>query len=74
MANYAFIDWKDNMDILDDAPSVYYPIVCEGSPRMRFAAGGRKRSASWLGKYGLRGFLEERRKLWPQRLRQRMSS
>lgn len=30
MANYAFIDWKDNMDILDDAPSVYYPIVCEG--------------------------------------------
>lgn len=30
MANYAFIDWKDNMDILDDAPSVYYPIVCAG--------------------------------------------
>lgn len=30
MANYAFIDWKDNMDILDDAPSVYYPIVCSG--------------------------------------------
>lgn len=30
MANYAFIDWKDNMDILDDTPSVYYPIVCEG--------------------------------------------
>ena len=30
MANYAFIDWKDNMEILDDAPSVYYPIVCNG--------------------------------------------
>lgn len=30
MANYAFIGGKDNMDILDDAPSVYYPIVCEG--------------------------------------------
>lgn len=30
MANYAFIDWKDNMAILDDAPSVYYPIVCNG--------------------------------------------
>ncbi len=30
MANYAFIDWKDNMDILDHAPSVYYPVVCEG--------------------------------------------
>lgn len=30
MANYAYIDWKDNMDILDDAPSVYYPIICQG--------------------------------------------
>ena len=30
MANYAYIDWKDNMDILDDAPSVYYPIICSG--------------------------------------------
>lgn len=30
MANYAYIDWKDNMDILDDAPSSYYPIICEG--------------------------------------------
>ncbi|WP_290772996.1 DUF262 domain-containing protein [Anaerofustis sp.] len=30
MANYAFIDWKDNMDILDDAPYVYYPIICQG--------------------------------------------
>lgn len=30
MANYAFIDWKDNADILDDAPSVYYPVVCNG--------------------------------------------
>ena len=27
---HAFIDWKDNADILDDAPSVYYPVVCEG--------------------------------------------
>lgn len=30
MANYAFIDWKDNMEILDQAPSTYYPIVCQG--------------------------------------------
>ena len=30
MANYAYIDWKNNMEILDDAPSVYYPIICEG--------------------------------------------
>ena len=30
MANYAYIDWKDNMEILDEAPSSYYPIVCQG--------------------------------------------
>lgn len=30
MANYAFIDWKDNMDILDKAPFIYYPIICNG--------------------------------------------
>ena len=30
MANYALIDWKDNMDILNDPPSVYYPIICAG--------------------------------------------
>ena len=27
MANYAYIDWKDNMEILDEAPSIYYPII-----------------------------------------------
>ena len=30
MANYAFIDWKDNMQILDEVPSIYYPVVCGG--------------------------------------------
>lgn len=30
MANYAYIDWKDNMEVLDEAPSVYYPIICSG--------------------------------------------
>ncbi|MBQ7545109.1 MAG: DUF262 domain-containing protein [Synergistaceae bacterium] len=30
MANYAYIDWNDNMKILDEAPAVYYPAVCEG--------------------------------------------
>ncbi len=28
MANYAFIDWKDNMKILDESPAIYYPIIC----------------------------------------------
>lgn len=30
MANYAFIDWKDNMEILNEDPAIYYPIVCSG--------------------------------------------
>lgn len=30
MANYAYIDWKDNMEILDDAPVSYYPVICAG--------------------------------------------
>ena len=30
MANYAFIDWKDNMEILDENPAIYYPLVCKG--------------------------------------------
>lgn len=33
MANYAFIDWKDNMEILDEAPCIYYPIICAGRSR-----------------------------------------
>lgn len=30
IANYAYIDWKDNMEILDEAPSVYYPQITKG--------------------------------------------
>ena len=30
MANYAYIEWNNNMKILNEAPSVYYPIVCNG--------------------------------------------
>ena len=30
MANYAYIDWTDNMSILDEAPAKYYPKVCVG--------------------------------------------
>lgn len=30
MANYAYIDWKDNMEILDENPAIYYPLVCKG--------------------------------------------
>ena len=30
IANYAYIDWKDNMEILDEAPSIYYPEIIKG--------------------------------------------
>lgn len=30
IANYAYIDWKDNMEILDEEPSVYYPMIIKG--------------------------------------------
>ena len=33
MANYAFIDWKDNMEILDESPAIYYPIICKDRSR-----------------------------------------
>jgi len=37
MANYALIDWKDNMEILDEAPSMYYPIICAGMSKEKIA-------------------------------------
>ena len=30
IANYAYIEWKDNINISDTAPSEYWPIVIEG--------------------------------------------
>lgn len=30
IANYAYIDWKDNMEILDESPSIYYPQIIKG--------------------------------------------
>ena len=30
MANYAYVDWKDNAEISNNPPSVYYPKVCAG--------------------------------------------
>ena len=30
VANYAYIDWKDNMEILDESPSIYYPQIIKG--------------------------------------------
>ena len=29
-ANCAYIDWHDNIKILDKAPEIYYPVICDG--------------------------------------------
>ena len=64
MANYAYIDWKDNMDILDDAPSVYYPIICQGRSQEEILQMEQENALphGWEN-MSYEEFLEERRKL-----------
>ena len=71
MANYAFIDWKDNMDILDDAPSVYYPIVCEGMSEEEILRMEKENALprGWEN-MAYEDFLVERRKLMAARIKQ----
>ncbi len=71
MANYAFIDWKDNMDILDDAPSVYYPIVCEGRSDEEILRMEEENALphGWENK-PYEDFLVERRKLMAVKIKQ----
>lgn len=70
MANYAFIDWKDNMDILDDAPSVYYPIVCEGKSEDEIRRMEEENALphGWEN-MAYEDFLEERRKLMAAKIK-----
>ena len=71
MANYAFIDWKDNMDILDDAPSVYYPIVCEGrSDEEIFRMEEENALPHGWENMPYEDFLVERRKLMAAKIKQ----
>lgn len=70
MANYALLEWPENIDISDDAPTAYVPVV-----RERFAAG------VWSAMHELHAlptnwealsydeFLTERRKLMAQIIR-----
>ena len=71
MANYAFIDWKDNMDILDDAPSVYYPIVCEGRSEEEILRMEEENALphGWEN-MPYEDFLVERRKLMAEKIKQ----
>ncbi len=71
MANYAFIDWKDNMEILDDAPYDYYPIICEGRTNDEILKMERENALphGWE-KMDYEDFLVERRKLMSQIIKQ----
>lgn len=70
MANYAFIDWKDNMDILDDAPSVYYPIICAGMSDEQIRAMEEENALphGWEN-MAYEEFLVERRKLMAAKIK-----
>lgn len=70
MANYAFIDWKDNMEILDDAPSVYYQIVCEGKSEDEILRMEDENALPHGWEYmAYEVFLEERRKLMAKKIK-----
>ncbi len=71
MANYAYIDWKDNMDILDDAPSVYYPIVCQGRTAEQIKAMEEENALphGWEN-MSYEDFLIERRKLMASKIKE----
>ncbi len=70
MANYAFIDWKDNMDILDDAPSVYYPAVCAGKSEEDILRMEEENALphGWEN-MSYEDFLAERRKLMAEKIK-----
>lgn len=70
MANYAFIDWKDNMEILDDAPSVYYPVICEGRTEEAIKKMEEENALphGWE-KMAYEDFLVERRKLMAAKIK-----
>ena len=68
--NNTFKYWKDNMDILDDAPSVYYPIVCEGKTEeeIRHMEEENALPHGWEN-MAYEDFLEARRKLMAAKIK-----
>lgn len=70
MANYAFIDWKDNMEILDEAPSIYYPVVCEGRSPEEIQRMEEENALPYgWENMPYEGFLIERRKLMAAKIK-----
>ena len=71
MANYAYIDWKDNMEILDEAPSKYYPIICQGRTQEEILQMEQENALphGWEN-MTYEAFLEKRRKLMAEIIQQ----
>ena len=70
MANYAFIDWKDNMEILDKTPAIYYPFICKGKTKEEIQAMEEENALphGWENmKY--EDFLKERRQLMAAKIK-----
>ena len=57
------------MDILDDAPSVYYPIVCEGHSKDDICRMEEGRLPHGWENMAYEDFLEERRKLMAAKIK-----
>lgn len=70
MANYALIDWKDNAEILDAAPSIYYPEKCKNMSTLEIQHMEEENALphGWENmKY--EDFLQERRKLMSAKIK-----
>lgn len=71
MANYAYIDWKDNMEILDGDPAYYYPIICQGrTPEQIRAMEDENALPHGWQTMAYEDFLVERRKLMAARIKE----
>ena len=71
MANYAFIDWNDNIAILDEAPSIYYPEICKGRTQKEINTMEEENALphGWEN-MSYEDFLEARRKLMAKIIKQ----
>lgn len=71
MGNYAYIDWKDNMEILDEAPAKYYPVVCAGKTENQILAMEAENALphGWEN-MPYEEFLVERRKLMAAKIKE----
>lgn len=65
------IDWKDNMDILESAPAIYYPIVCGGKSEDEILRMEEENALphGWEN-MAYENFLVERRKLMAMKIKE----